>query len=103
MQQVPTEFDVIVIGGGICGLTAAAYLAKSGLKTVVIERRDQLGTHETTEEWSYPGFRTSPHATTQWVGQSLHGRFRAGTIRSGSVSGKIQQGYDLQGWDCDGP
>ena len=70
MSTVATEFDVIVIGGGINGLTTAAYMAKAGLKTVVIERRDQLGTHEVTEEWSVPGFRVSPHATSQWVGHS---------------------------------
>ncbi|MGI0092410.1 MAG: phytoene desaturase family protein [Nitrososphaerales archaeon] len=70
MQTIPSEFDVIVVGGGMNGLTTAAYLAKTGLKTVVIERRDQLGTHETTEEWSYPGFRTSPHTTSHWVGHS---------------------------------
>lgn len=70
MSAVPTEFDVIVIGGGINGLTAAAYCAKVGLKTVVIERRDQVGTHSATEEWSYPGFRTSPHATSHRVGDS---------------------------------
>lgn len=70
MSSVQTEFDVIVIGGGVNGLTAAAYLAKSGLKTVVVEKRDQLGTHSVTEEWSYPGFRSSPHATSQWTGNS---------------------------------
>ncbi|MDA4111895.1 MAG: NAD(P)/FAD-dependent oxidoreductase, partial [Thaumarchaeota archaeon] len=64
MNTVPTEFDVIVVGGGVNGLTTAAYCAKVGLKTVVIERRDQVGTHAATEEWSYPGFRTSPHATS---------------------------------------
>ena len=69
-KAVASEFDIIVIGGGMNGLTAGAYLAKTGLKTIIIERRDQLGTHETTEEWSYPGFRTSPHTTSHWVGHS---------------------------------
>ncbi len=70
MNAIQTEFDIIVIGGGINGLTTAAYLAKTGLKVVVIERRDQVGTHAATEEWSYPGFRTSPHATSHRVGDS---------------------------------
>lgn len=50
-QTFQTEFDVIVIGGGINGLTAAAYLTKCGLRVAVVERRDQLGTHCSTEEF----------------------------------------------------
>ena len=35
--------DVIVVGGGHNGLVAAAYLAKSGLSTLVCEQREVLG------------------------------------------------------------
>jgi phytoene dehydrogenase-like protein len=35
--------DVVVIGGGHNGLVAAAYLARSGLNTVVCERRELVG------------------------------------------------------------
>jgi phytoene dehydrogenase-like protein len=35
--------DIIVIGGGHNGLTAAAYLAMTGLKVAVLERRAQVG------------------------------------------------------------
>src|ERR1017187_4541474 len=35
--------DVVIIGGGHNGLVAAAYLAKSGLRALVCERRDVLG------------------------------------------------------------
>jgi phytoene dehydrogenase-like protein len=42
--------DVIVIGGGINGLTCAAYLAKAGLKTLVLERLDRPGGGARTEE-----------------------------------------------------
>ena len=35
--------DVVIIGGGHNGLVAAAYLARSGLRTLVCERRDVLG------------------------------------------------------------
>ena len=50
--------DVIVIGGGHNGLVTAAYLAASGLKVTVLERRGQVGGAAVTEEF-YPGFRNS--------------------------------------------
>lgn len=44
------NYDVVVIGGGPNGLTAAAYLAKAGQKVVIIERRGELGGGAVTEE-----------------------------------------------------
>jgi phytoene dehydrogenase-like protein len=50
--------DAIVVGGGHNGLTAAAYLARSGLDVCVLERRDVLGGACVTEEL-WPGQRVS--------------------------------------------
>jgi len=38
-----SERDVIIVGAGPAGLTAAYYLAKAGLKTLVLERRLGIG------------------------------------------------------------
>ncbi len=53
-----TDYDVIVIGSGHNGLTCGAYLAKAGLKTLVLERRELVGGAAVTEEFA-PGFRAS--------------------------------------------
>src|SRR3984885_7107210 len=55
--------DVIVIGGGHNGLVAAAYIAMTGLKVPVLERRTGVGGAAATEEF-HPGFRNSVAAYT---------------------------------------
>jgi phytoene dehydrogenase-like protein len=49
-------YDVIVIGGGLAGLTSAALLAKSGRRVLILERRDALGGVHSTDEIA-PGMR----------------------------------------------
>jgi phytoene dehydrogenase-like protein len=48
-------YDALVIGGGHNGLVNGAYLAKSGLKTLILERRHLVGGAAITEELR-PGF-----------------------------------------------
>ncbi|HEY6835952.1 MAG TPA: NAD(P)/FAD-dependent oxidoreductase [Gaiellaceae bacterium] len=36
-------YDAVIVGGGHNGLVTAAYLAKAGLQTLVLERRDRVG------------------------------------------------------------
>lgn len=51
-------FDVIIIGAGHNGLVAAAYIARAGLKVLVLERREQVGGACVTEE-PWPGYKVS--------------------------------------------
>jgi phytoene dehydrogenase-like protein len=52
------SYDAIIIGAGHNGLVAAAYLAKSGKKVLVLERRPMIGGTAVTEE-IFPGFQYS--------------------------------------------
>ena len=58
LRRVPAEYDVIVVGGGHNGLAAAAYLGRSGLTTLVLERRDVLGGAAVSEH-PWPGYTVS--------------------------------------------
>src|SRR5215471_16470893 len=56
-------FDAIVIGAGHNGLTCACYLARAGLKTLVLEQYHTVGGMTVTEEETLPGFWSDIHAS----------------------------------------
>ena len=56
------RFDIVIVGGGHNGITAAAYLSKCGLSVCVLEERPEVGGgQENTEPRA--GVRIDPHAT----------------------------------------
>ena len=50
-------YDVVIVGGGHNGLTAAAYLAGAGLSVAVLERLDHTGGAAVSAQ-AFPGFPT---------------------------------------------
>jgi hypothetical protein len=55
---MPSEYDVVIIGAGHNGLVTAGYLARAGLRTLVLECRRVVGGACVTEE-VFPGYKFS--------------------------------------------
>jgi phytoene dehydrogenase-like protein len=79
MRPLRKSYDAIIVGGGHNGLTAAAYLARAGLSTIVFERREIIGGCCVTEEIA-PGCRAS---TTSYIASM----FRPTIIRDLDLGG----------------
>jgi len=60
-----SNYDLITVGSGHNGMIAAAYLAKAGLKVLVVERRPIVGGAVCTQDDLIPGYKID-------VGSSAH-------------------------------
>ena len=58
-KALEKTYDGIIIGAGHHGLVLGSYLAKAGLKVLLVDRRSQYGGGLTTKEVTAPGFITT--------------------------------------------
>jgi phytoene dehydrogenase-like protein len=63
-SRMPKQYDVVVIGAGLGGLTAAALLARAGRKTLLIERNASVGGAASTYSVGSLVIEASLHETT---------------------------------------
>lgn len=76
-----TVYDVLIIGGGPGGYTAALYCTRAGLKTAVLEKLSPGGQMATTDQVdNYPGFDIGIE------GFDLGSKMAAGAERFGAVT-----------------
>ena len=54
-MEIMTDYDVIIIGGGVAGLSAALFVARSSLKTVVFDT-EKSSIAKVARVNNYPGF-----------------------------------------------
>lgn len=60
---MPRGYDAVVIGAGHNGLTCACYLAKAGLKVLMLEEYSEIGGMTISEEIAAPGYLSDIHAS----------------------------------------
>ncbi len=63
-SSIAPEVDVVVVGGGLAGLTAAHQLMSAGLSVQVLEARDRVGGR--TQDWDLGGGHVA-EGGAQWV------------------------------------
>src|SRR3546814_13518685 len=51
------SYEVVIAGGGHNSLIVGCYLAKAGVKTLIVERKDKAGGSVATRELTGPGFK----------------------------------------------
>ncbi len=92
VDKMEHHYDVIVIGGGPAGYTAALYTVRAGFRTLVIEKLYAGGQiNETTQIDNYPGYPDGIDGVT--LGQKLQKgaeRFGAETVNSEVIAVRLQ-------------
>lgn len=97
-EEYPFDAEVVVVGGGLAGLTAAALAARAGRRTILLERSSRLGGRAATTEQAGVQFNLGPHALychgrafglLRELGVEFVGNFPAGVGRYFRLAGRL--------------
>lgn len=77
------KWDVVIVGGGLAGYVAAAYLAKTDLSVIVLEKGARVGGRATTTKVKTSYFNLGPHALSK-KGPAVSILKELGVVLSGS-------------------
>ena len=91
--MVDGTFDGIIIGGGYNGLTLCGYMARQGLRVLVLERRLAYGGATITEEVTKPGFYHNLHANFIWSYGPPHQDFELHRYGLELMRGEVERAY----------
>lgn len=80
-EKLSNEYDAIIIGAGISGLVCGCYLAKAGLKTLIIEKNASPG-----------GYCTSFNRHGYFFDACVHG---LSSLRQGGILNKVVSELEL--------
>jgi prolycopene isomerase len=69
-KEIPVDYDVIVVGAGMGGLSAACHLAAAGKKVLVVEQHYQVGGCATSFERGDYHFDAAMHLTSVGSGET---------------------------------
>ncbi len=96
---LPDNVDGIVVGGGHNSLVAAAYLARAGLRVIMLEAAPRLGGGTTTDEVTLPLFKHNLHAYfVRWTPEyAVWNDLELGRYGVRSIWPEVQNGLPFDG------
>jgi len=100
--HVCTDATCIVVGAGPAGLFAARYLSQCGVKTIVVERGEDVNERKKTVQTFFDGGKFAPNSNVQF-GLGGAGAFSDGKLTSGLSGSPLGRSVFCELANCGAP